>query len=529
MCQRLGVSERRKCNVWQCKRNDCTYLHPVPKSCSAARPWQLATPHFTPRLHYAHVTPRQEAHVQYWCIGDDVSRMLEDHTRHVVSTALFQQDPGFLILQRSTATAFEKRVELRVGKRVERGIVNTSPSKSAQFLKLAATLEFDRILVQTQTHSETVVDGRVGVGAHHGQRTHQRGGEGAARPSNGREGRSTSMRMQRIIWNWWRTDWVRVEDFPRPYVLGNPPKNPKIESSSCRCSMILIGREEEIQNNVFQVPNKSRTTRRNSRKGTGHSLDLEATRCGMENQITLLKENGRRQPTWWWEQFEESGHPVLISVPPLARGILRKKNNKETIHFSADASNTELLYRTIHSANQLSIYGAVARWCEDFGMKTDEKPPKTLHDEMLREFQPKEVTSVVKAPRNAQPAAGNGMREVQQKFETLGTEVQFKRICKEAAFIHEVAVGRSYRTASDVDDGFGGRTPICREHTKPRTDSDSRIFAAIKQRTIIGPVLQVHTVKCLGICGTEIQIPSTISSKITSCVVICRGQNRNVE
>ena len=77
-------------------------------------------------------------------------------------------------------------------------------------------------------------------------------------------------------------------------------KNPKIESSSCRCSMILIGREEEIQKNVFQVPNKSRTKRRNSRKGTGHSLDLEATRCGMEHQITLLKENGRRQPTWWW-------------------------------------------------------------------------------------------------------------------------------------------------------------------------------------------------------------------------------------
>ena len=50
-----------------------------------------------------------------------------------------------------------------------------------------------------------------------------------------------------------------------------------------------------------------------------------------------------------------------------------------------------------------------------------------------------------------------------------------------------------------------------------------------KEQLIIGPVLQVHTVKCLGICGTEIQIPSTISSKITSCVVICRGQNRNVE
>ena len=36
---------------------------------------------------------------------------------------------------------------------------------------------------------------------------------------------------------------------------------------------ILNGREQKIQN-VSQIPNKSRITRRNSRRGTGHSLDL---------------------------------------------------------------------------------------------------------------------------------------------------------------------------------------------------------------------------------------------------------------
>ena len=39
---------------------------------------------------------------------------------------------------------------------------------------------------------------------------------------------------------------------------------------------------------------------------------------------------------------------------------------------------------------------------------------------------------------------------------------------------------------------------VCTEYTSPRAESDSRIFAAIEQRTIIGPV---------------IQIPSTISQK----------------
>ena len=57
------------------------------------------------------------------------------------------------------------------------------------------------------------------------------------------------------------------------------------------------------------------------------------------------------------------------------------------------------------------------------------------------------------------------MREVQQNFETLGTDVQFTRICKEVGFIRDVAVGRIYRTALDVDDGFGDRTLVCREES----------------------------------------------------------------
>ena len=73
------------------------------------------------------------------------------------------------------------------------------------------------------------------------------------------------------------------------------------------------------------------------------------------------------------EQFEASGHPVFKGVSPLARGILRKKNNKETIHFSADASNTALSDRTIHFANQVSTHGAVARWCDDFEMPSPQQ------------------------------------------------------------------------------------------------------------------------------------------------------------
>ena len=63
------------------------------------------------------------------------------------------------------------------------------------------------------------------------------------------------------------------------------------------------------------------------------------------------------------ENFENSGHPVFREVSPLGRGILKKINNRDTIHFNGEYGNKNLLYRTDHATNQLCIYGAVSKWC----------------------------------------------------------------------------------------------------------------------------------------------------------------------
>ena len=57
------------------------------------------------------------------------------------------------------------------------------------------------------------------------------------------------------------------------------------------------------------------------------------------------------------QRFEDS---IFTSINPLSRGILKRRKTKDTIHFTAEASNVELLLRIIHSANQLSMYGAVS-------------------------------------------------------------------------------------------------------------------------------------------------------------------------
>ena len=87
----------------------------------------------------------------------------------------------------------------------------------------------------------------------------------------------------------------------------------EIESSSCKCSLTSIGGREAIQHNVFRIPNKSRTMRRDSRKDTGHSLDLVMKRICMELTVILLQENGITA-TQMVRRFEESGHPVFKSI-----------------------------------------------------------------------------------------------------------------------------------------------------------------------------------------------------------------------
>ena len=245
--------------------------------------------------------------------------------------------------------------------------------------------------------------------------------------------------------------------------------------------MTSSGQRKEIQNNVFQIPNKSRITRRDSRKDNipwtsknekkwwrTHNCTLEGKWCSTATQTV--------------NRFEESGHPVFKSISALSRGVLKRKNNRNTTHFTADAPNTELLYGTIHSAKQLSICGAVAYCCEEFCLKPNEtsaRLTKTVNDQLLNEVKPQEITSLVQTPRNDERASGKILRERIQNFETLEREIQFTRVCENGTFFRGVSVGMCYKTVADEDDGFGDRTPACRAYTHPRLDSNSRVFAAI--------------------------------------------------
>ena len=66
-------------------------------------------------------------------------------------------------------------------------------------------------------------------------------------------------------------------------------------------------------------------------------------------------------------EFAKSGHPIFRATTPLSRGKLKSKGKGlVSIHFSAEPDTIDSIYRIILSANQLSIYGAVAAICDEF-------------------------------------------------------------------------------------------------------------------------------------------------------------------
>ena len=67
------------------------------------------------------------------------------------------------------------------------------------------------------------------------------------------------------------------------------------------------------------------------------------------------------------KRFQESRHPIFRATSAVDRGHLKSKGGGPlSIHFLADEPTIETIFRTIVSANQLSIHGAVVDLCEEF-------------------------------------------------------------------------------------------------------------------------------------------------------------------
>ena len=176
--------------------------------------------------------------------------------------------------------------------------------------------------------------------------------------------------LSRIVGMQTEVEW---KIFPGFTINGHPRRDSKIlwmiyivnlsssstGSSSCQCTTTLCGEKKEIRKIVFKIPLQLRNTLADSLAVVGLSWDLDQKRNGMGPLLINQTEIGTEM--MMLQLHTETGHPTFRASSAFERGELRSKGHgKKSVHFNGSEENIELLLRTVVSASQLSVYGAMA-------------------------------------------------------------------------------------------------------------------------------------------------------------------------
>ena len=279
-----------------------------------------------------------------------------------------------------------------------------------------------------------------------------------------------------------------------------------------------------MKKNVWQMPKLSPYLQGSLVLDNGHLLVQVLKRSGILDKRIAHKEFGitSRKRCCWNSQKAD----VQFSVQQLhfPRGKLKSKGHgKLSIHFAADQETIESIFRIIISANQLSLYGAVASMSEEFESLQDRSgQPDVLIGQSI-------VLSEIKAEvplENNIPSHQNLLlQRYEERIEMLSQENKLSKFCMDAGFIHVVEIGQYFMT-KDTGEQFFARA--CREYTLPRSDESSQPKGWIQGNTRIGPVLEVTTSYMYGKHGIEIRMWSLSEDNSQSWVRISHGSNKFV-
>ena len=168
------------------------------------------------------------------------------------------------------------------------------------------------------------------------------------------------------------------------------------------------------------------------------------------------------------------------------------------------------LFRIIVSANQLSLYEAVAEMCEEYESLHDRsgRPDKVMGQPIVLSESKTEVPL-----ENDDPANQNFLlQQYEERIERLSQQDRLSKFCIDAGFLSVVEIGQYFMTK---DTGEQFHAVACREYTLPREDGSSQPRGWIQGNAKIGPVLEVTTSCLHGKHGVEIRIWSLSGDKLT--------------
>ena len=169
-------------------------------------------------------------------------------------------------------------------------------------------------------------------------------------------------------------------------------------------------------------------------------------------------------------EFAESGCPIFRATTQLSRGQLKIKGHGQlSIHFAADQETIETIFRIIVSANQLSLYGAVAEMCEECESLHDRlgQPDKAISQSIGLS----EIKTEVPL-ENDDPAYQNFLlQRYEERIEKLSQQDKLSKFCIDAGFLSVVEVGQYFMTKDNREQFYA---KACREYTLPREETTSQ-------------------------------------------------------
>ena len=160
-------------------------------------------------------------------------------------------------------------------------------------------------------------------------------------------------------------------------------------------------------------------------------------------------------------EFAESGCPIFRATSPLSKGRLRSKGHgKLSIHYEADLETIETIFRRIVSANQLSLYGAIAEMCEEY---------ETFHDRsggpvVMGQSSSSLVLSVIttEVPLDCDDPANKHLllQQYGERIEKLSQQDKLSKFCMDTGFLNVVEIGQYFLTKDTLTISCSGQSLI---------------------------------------------------------------------
>ena len=218
---------------------------------------------------------------------------------------------------------------------------------------------------------------------------------------------------------------------------------------------------KKIVKSVFRIPKRSRSVQKKGfRVDSGHSSAKEKTKKW--NGTYTYKVEGKWNSTAavMLDILKESGQPTFRGSSALNRGVLKRKCGRCTNQLTVESTNTELLFRSSNSANQLSIHGAVASWCDDLAEQILGQTHMVMEkfvSQANKQFH--QTWSRKKCILSCRHRGGTMEQEtacviVFNILKNGQNEVKFTKACESAGFISRVSKGMHHKTIHCVNGGF---------------------------------------------------------------------------